>query len=246
MIKISEIISREVIAIYECESVGTIKSVCFNQNLTKAIGFVFFNDENDFDSCINQENIYSITEEGILIRNMSKTSIFVGENNSPINKKIFSVTGKDYGKIKDVILNQDLTVDHFLTNKQTKIYPQNLVTFGSTILITNDNDNPVKAHMFKPKERAFVSEKELKDITVKILQISPTKSEQEPLTPIKFPLKINSSNQTKELIGKKVSKTIMGQNNEIIIRQNNIISGKTLDMAKRHNKTRELMFNVVE
>lgn len=238
MIKISEVISKEVISIYECECVGTIKNVCFNQNLTKAIGFVFFNDETDIENCITKNNVYSLSESGLLIKNLSKVTLFVGESNSPINKKIFSLSGSFLGKIIDVILKQDLSVDHLLTSNNQKIKPEEILTIGNTILIINDKKENIKPNMFKPKEKSLIADKEMKDISVKILKIEPEQSKPNDI----FPLKLSTTNTT-NVIGKKTTRTIFGLNNEVIIRENSIISNKTIEMAKKHNKTKELIMS---
>ena len=45
---------------------------------------------------------------------------------------------------------------------------------------------------------------------------------------------------TNFLIGRKVLKTIYGVNNEVIIKKDNLINAKNLDIAKKHSKLVEL------
>lgn len=46
------------------------------------------------------------------------------------------------------------------------------------------------------------------------------------------------------LIGKKLSRDIVGKNNELILKQNQILTAKQVILAKQHDKLNELFFSV--
>ncbi len=237
--KVSEIISKEIISIYECESVGTVKDVCFNKLLKKVNGFVFFNDDSDLDCYIPTSKIYKLYDEGILIKNTRKIEYFYDESNNPINKKVFSIAGKDCGKIVEIEITQEGNVEYMLTSKGEQINPDNILTNGINIILIKEQDQKISISSFKPKDKIEVSHENLQ---VKIVKM-PIIEEQE-FSPISTPPKITTN--TSSLLGKRAKRTIMGLNNEVIVKQNQLISQYTLNLAKKHNKTNELIFNVME
>lgn len=241
MLKASEIISKEIISIYECESIGTIKNIVFNDNLTKVEKFVFFNDDTDMASCLRANNILSFSEDGIVIKNLSKVDFFADEENNPINKKIFTISSIDYGKISDIILDEKFNVIKLITSKQKEFLPNEILKLGNSICIINDSNEKVKISSFKPKLQ-INNTNVIENIQVKIFNMD--EKDEKPITILpKLPTRITTNLQN--LLGKKVSKTITGHNNEVIIKQFSTISKHTLEMAKRHNKTNELIFNVM-
>ena len=46
------------------------------------------------------------------------------------------------------------------------------------------------------------------------------------------------------LIGKRLSKDIIGKNNELILKQNQILTSKLVLLAKQHDKLNELFYSV--
>lgn len=237
--KISEIISKEIISIFECESVGTIKNVNFTKNLKKINGFIFFNDESDIDCYIPTSKIYALSDEGMMIKNTSKIDFFVDENNNPINKKVFLINGKDCGKIIDIIFNESFMVEYLLTNKGEKIYPEYILTNGMNIVLAKDKNQNISISSFKPKTKQIeVSSENLK---VKIVRLPILENND---ATIVTPPKITTN--TNSLLGKRAKRTIVGFNNEVIVKQDQIVSQYTLNLAKKHNKTNELIFNVTD
>ncbi len=95
---------------------------------------------------------------------------------------------------------------------------------------------------FKPPADFVPQTPELENVQVRLVKLGPENFQQhEPNTQSVMPIKIKPDIST--LVGKTASKTIKGLNNEIIVRENAIISKHTLEMAKVHNKTYELMFS---
>ena len=46
------------------------------------------------------------------------------------------------------------------------------------------------------------------------------------------------------LIGKRLSKDIIGKNNELILKQNQVLTSKLVLLAKQHDKLNELFYSV--
>lgn len=240
MLKVSEIISKEVVSIYEGEVLGTVKNVVLNPTLTKVTKFVFFNDDTDTESCVLVNNLFSISENGIMVKNLSKVAFCVDECNNPINKKIFTTNAQNLGKITDIIVDEKGNIVKFLTSKNCEFLPVDILNSGA-VFVVNDTKTQVKISSFKPKNNFNATTQMLENIQVKIVKMD-EKVMAKKTTPT-FPTKVTTNTNT--IIGKKAAKTITGLNNEIIIKQYGTISKHTLDMAKIHNKTTELLYNTL-
>lgn len=235
MNRISELISKEVISIFECERVGTICGVCFNKSFTKINGYIFFNDENDLENYISTSKIFGLTEEGIMIKNTTKIEPLFEQMNSPINKKAFTISGKDLGKINDAIIDEKSNLLYLETNKGHQIDAKRIVNVGTDMLLLKENDEEkINMSSFRPKEN--MQNLFDNDIKVKIVPIEMKTEERE--TP--FPVKMTAN--TNNILGKRAKYTLLGFNNEIIVRENQIISDYTIKTAKKHNKINELMY----
>lgn len=242
MQKVSETISKEVISIYECESVGTIKNVLLSNNYKKIVAFAFFDDQSDFDSGILSRNIYSFSADGVLIKNLSKIEFHFEDQSSPMNKKVFSLSGENYGKIKDIIFDDKFNVINFETSKNKSFKPSQIFKIGFDTCIIKKEDQIVKINSFKPPKTSNLTTPILDNITVKLVKIDERQDSQSKKNELpQFPIRLQANLES--LIGKTSLKTIKGLNNEIIIRQNSTVSKHTITMAKAHNKTAELMFN---
>ena len=236
MNKLSELISKEVISIYECERIGTVCAVCFNKNFTKIDGYIFFNDETDNENYISANKIYSLSEEGIFIRNISKIESVIKQSNSPINKKAFSITGKSYGKIIDAVIDEKSNLLYLLTNTNEELFIKNIVNIGEDLILLKEEDEKISLSNFKPKETFEIFSTE-NDVKVKIVPINISDTQQKT-----FPTKLVAN--TDKLIGKRAKQTLLGFNNEIIIKQNQVINDTNIKMAKRHNKISQLIYIV--
>ena len=89
---------------------------------------------------------------------------------------------------------------------------------------------------FRPK----VSHKNntLENLTVKIMEIPKIEQPKQKLMPTK--ITVNSD----ILIGKRLQKDIIGKNNELIIKQNQVLTTKHILIAKQHDKLNELFYSV--
>ena len=78
----------------------------------------------------------------------------------------------------------------------------------------------------------------LDNLTVTMMRLPDEDTQVQKLMPKK--LTVNSD----ILIGKKLTKDIIGKNNELILKQNQTITAKQLIVAKQHDKLNELFYSV--
>ncbi len=230
--KLSEIIGKQVFDIYNANIIGTIHDACFDEKYKKVLGFYFFDqDENEF--YLKNSNIYSYSDY-ITVRNSSKVSSDFSLVNplSPIGKNVVAVSGKDYGTLSDVEFDGKYNITNFITNIKS-FSPTEILQISSNMVI---NDEKVKLNSFKPK--TVKSAINLDNLTVTMMRLPDEDTQVQKLMPKK--LTVNSD----ILIGKKLTKDIIGKNNELILKQNQTITAKQLIVAKQHDKLNELFYSV--
>ena len=105
----------------------------------------------------------------------------------------------------------------------------------SSSLVVGDGN--VKLQNFRPKGTRK-SPINLDNLQVTMMRIPEEENQTLKLMPNK--ITVNSD----VLIGKRLSKDIMGKNNELILKQNQIITAKQLVVAKQHEKLNELFYSV--
>lgn len=246
MQKVSEIISKEVVSIYECESIGTIKNVIFSKNFKKIIAFVFFDDQSDFDSGVLSKDVYSFSKDGLLIKNISKVEYYFNQEPSPMNKKVFSLSGEELGKIKDIFFDENFKVINFITSANKTFMPDQILKIGFDICIIKEENQNVKVSNFKPSKNLIKQNPILDSIAVKLVKIDENDEESVSgkIALPQFPIRLQAN--VEGLIGKTALKTLTGLNNEIIVKQNAVISQHTINMARTHNKLNQLIVNTKE
>ncbi len=230
--KLSEIIGKQVFDIYNANIIGTIHDACFDEKYKKVLGFYFFDqDENEF--YLKNSNIYS-NSDYITVKNSSKVSSDFSLVNplSPIGKNVVGVSGKDYGTLSDVEFDEKYNITNFVTNIKS-FSPTEILQISSNMVI---GDEKVKLNSFKPK--TVKSAINLDNLTVTMMRLPDEDTQVQKLMPKK--LTVNSD----ILIGKKLTKDIIGKNNELILKQNQTITAKQLIVAKQHDKLNELFYSV--
>ena len=221
--KLSELIGKQVFVVYNANFLGTVHDVAFDEKYTKILGLYFF-DQEENEYYLKKQNIFSINDY-VCIRNTSKIA-----NDFLLDKpgkNVVGIDGKDYGTLCDMDFDEKYNIVHFITNKE-EIEPKLVLSISNCILIGN-----AKLSSFKPKSQNQVEI--LKNLNVNIMKM------QEP-EKILMPTKITVNSDI--LIGKRLSKDIIGKNNELILKQNQVITSKQILIAKQHDKLNELYYSV--
>ncbi|MBQ3047668.1 MAG: PRC-barrel domain-containing protein [Clostridia bacterium] len=239
---LSEIVSKPVLNLYTGKIEGTVSSIVFDDNYKK-IRYLKIFDKDEEEYSIDSSKIYSVGKNSVVIKNSEALILNINQisnkDNNPINTNIYTTTGDWLGKLTDIQFNERFEVENFISN-ENKIQQKNLVNIGENIIV-NTSDKQIKLNNLKPKiKNQMVSTQNVITIMPKIE--NPT-IENKPKMNYKIsqgftPQKIVSNSNF--LIGRKALKTIYGLNHEIIIKKDNLINEKILDIAKKHSKIMEL------
>lgn len=228
---LSQIIGTEVFSIYDKSEIGVIYSVQINKTRTKIDGFFIFDaDENEF--YLPFKNLLGINNF-VTIKNIEQLSNLLPESNlNPLGKKVISIDGQDYGKITDIIFEKDGKITALKTS-QKDISLTEIASMGDIVIL----GEKTKVSNYKPKKNTHLSKITAEsNFSVKIMSFESSSSSVK-ISPPK--LTINSN----YLVGKKAKTDLIGLNNELIVKKNQIITEKMIEMAKIHNKFNQLYYS---
>lgn len=233
MSKISDIISKQVVSLYEARLVGTIVNVNFDEKFSKLKNFIVVDEEGDRELELSVKDVYS-QKDSFVIKNEAKLKavFFEAETNNPINKICITIAGEVLGKISDVELCGE-EVKEILLESGVKVTPEQVVACES-VLIINSGENKVKRAGFAPRAKKVNTD----NIVVNIQEEE--NSSEEKITPKPVQL-VPPRFVAKTLLGQISLKTIKGLNNEIIVKKGEQITNKVLERAKLHNVLNQLI-----
>lgn len=242
MFKLSEIISKPVLSIFEGVKVGFVKNACFDEKIKKLKGFLVFNDDSEgSEMFVSAKNIFVIGEDSILIKNLDMMSSLLPKENSPVNTGAFSFSGEFGGEINDVIFDEKMNVCFLLTNKDIKIEIEKVYNVGLNTIFYCNEDIKICVAKMKPKIQSFSAGGQ--DIKVNIMEVSNPTLMLENRIEMKNVMPTRVSSGGEFLLGRKATKSILGLNNEYIIKKGQVVTEKIIQVAKQHNKVNELTYN---
>lgn len=223
---LTNIIGKQVFALYEGEIIGTVCDVVFNRDLTKVSALKMFDqDENEYEI---KFSMVKALNDCVIIANRDKLLTYFDKNNkSPMFKPAITEKATRLGKICDCDLTEKGAIKGFITDNNEILEPKyiylrkNFVYYSKTKLLNRN---------IYPKKNVA----SLENIKVNILPFDNKNTDNFVPSKLQF--------NTDTILGKVAKDTLFGVNNEIIIKANQIISEKTIEDASRHNRLNQLYF----
>ncbi len=254
MYNTTEIISKPVINLYNGKLEGTVKNICFDSKFKKATNLILFEDEDGEECILNINKVYKIGTNAITIKNSEGLlpTLFASkvDYNNQINNEVYNLEGEKLGIVTDIVLGDNYKIEKILVDGK-EFNPSAVISFGENNLIINSSGAKYSKDSYKPK----ITQKPKQLDLIKILPKIPEPSEDK-IPKIEFndldikpkqnykisenPLPQRMITSQNYLLGRKLSKTIYGTNNEIIAKKDCLITEKILLSAKTHNKLVEL------
>lgn len=209
-----ENIGKKVIAVGEKRYIGYVLKPCIDFKLLKKTGYIVVDEESEQEYFVALENIKKI-DDCLLIESASVLE-YVGDSGE-FRKKVLSNIGEDYGRVKDYVFERRI-LKKIVTDK-CEINARFICDHGEEILFIS----------FTRKKKKFPRAKK-EDAVVTIME----KKE------VALPAVINLSQSY--YLGKIAFKTLLGMNNELIVKEGGKITKQIFDKAKKHNRLNELFF----
>lgn len=167
MQKFTQLIGAKVISAHNCEYLGTVLNMYINIKNCKIKYLVLSGADDETTYILPTNRIFAINN-AVIVRN--KTAISVSSNielQQIMNSTIISISGKDYGHIVDMELDEKLHIDKILTN-ENEILPSKIIGLNNGLILINDTDKKYTNFSFAPHHRLQTQEN-AKSITVHAL-----------------------------------------------------------------------------
>lgn len=235
MNKLSELISKPVISLYDGHHEGIVGNILLDCKRKRALYAVIFDSLEDTpERVLPLQKIYSVGD-CVMIKNDKDLELFSNLELSmsafcnPMLSTAYDTSGKKLGQVTDIILDDKYFIEEITLSNGERCKGCNLACFNeSTCIVYRDGDT-IKVSSFKPK---FTMPKITSPTIVRIMD------EPEPQRVPTLPNRAIANYRL--LLNRKVTKNISSLNGEIIIRQNSKINHNIIDIARRHGLLREL------
>ena len=233
MKKLSDILNKPVLSLYEGINEGNVENVVFDKKLRKLRFLVLCNDDSGASQNLRKlpaDSHITVGEHAVVIKNSTALSPLLDEElplNNPVNSEVFDTDGKYLGLVSDGTLNDGFNLlDLSLSSAES--YPVEKVlsaSSGTIILSLKDkppHTAPIKKAAKKPKAEVA----------------APASSEEVALPQTVIVAKdINKIYADfSYLLGRKASEDIFNQRKERIVKRNSIVTTTTLAACKKYGK----------
>lgn len=235
MAKVSNLISKYVISLFNGNLEGVVENILFDSVTNKAKYFVVFNENTDLTYVLPTNKIFSIGQDAISIKNNSCLSLYENKElelnklTNPINSMAFSVEGNFLGYVTDIDLEKNYTIKSLIVNNQ-EISLKNIAGFNLNTTIVNF-DNKVNIKKFYDRKKIISSED---NRVVNIVKLETNSSPSISIAPNR------AIANYAFLINRRVAKNILSQNGSLLIKQNSRINAETINIARQNGKLKEL------
>ena len=261
MFKLSSVLNRNVISLFEAQNVGEVSGVLLDKSLNKIRYFAVINhSQNDTELFFPPTLITNVSNDAVTIKNLSKTS---SRSDIPpiyvkviVGASVFSFLGKDYGKISDIEIDEQGKIINFVTPQLT-FAPSKILSHSIDLLIINDTDQKVRlprpcvkkvsSPVPPPTPTVTVSATEtlIQPKATSLPEVEPSLiSSIEPIAPPKATAIVSHSPLTSPqentsydfLLGRTAQKNILADDDTLIIAQSQIIDSSILSLARKYDK----------
>lgn len=229
MAKVSNIISSFVVSIFNGQTEGVVSNILFNEDKKAKYLIISQNDETFL--MLDTNDIYALGEGAVLIKNSQVLNIY--ENKalerencfSPINSIVVNLDGNFLGYVSDIELSSKYSINSISVGSDKTIKLCDVLNVTDSAIIT------CLGHK-KPKLTEFQTSIDIPNTPNDVKVYIQTKPET--ILPTRSVTNYNF------LLNRKVNQNILNFNGEIIIKENQIINTKILDIARINGKIREL------
>ena len=232
MAKVSNIISSFVVSIYNGQTEGVVSNILFNEKKKAKYLIISQNDETFL--MLDTKDIYAFGDGAVLIKNsqvlnMYENKILESKNCfSPINSIVVNLDGNFLGYVSDIDLDNKYSIVSISVGNDKTIKLCDVLNVTDSAILTCLGIKKPKISNFKASNILPTVENNIK-VTI-----------QDDIKPVETLLPTRSITNYNFLLNRKVNRDIQNFNGEIIIKENQIINTKILDIARINGKIREL------
>lgn len=232
MAKVSNIISSFVVSIFDGQTEGVVSNILFNEKKKAKYLIISQNDETFL--MLDTKDIYALGDGAVLIKNSQvmhiyESKILESKNCfSPINSIVVNLDGNFLGYVSDIELDDKYAITSISVGTDKTIKLSDVLNVTDSAILTCIGIKKPKIANFKTTSIIPPTSEDVKVTTLSEQKQSETIVPTRSITNYNF------------LLNRKVNRNIQNFNGEIIIKENQIINTKVLDIARINGKIREL------
>ena len=231
MERITKILGKPVLSIYDGEFIGYIKNVFVDEKLRKVLWLCIFDDNTEEEKIISPKGVYSFEGNAVMIKN--KADIFLAgtiitKDISLIGYKIYSLDGTVTGKITDIEVDSKLYITNIFQQNDEQFDKTTVLKIGNSIIIQK-NSKTDKLNDFRPRQ---ISDLQISN-NRKVVALK--EQNQNKIQPTKL-----LTDGYGFLIGRKVGQNIYSENGTLLAKKQSVITAHLIDTASQNGKLKEL------
>ncbi|MBQ8430616.1 MAG: PRC-barrel domain-containing protein [Clostridia bacterium] len=240
MTNIKNILSLPVLSLFEGDLIGEISNLYFDKKLKK-LELIVVSCEGDLNYSLSPKQIYKLGKNAITIKNSQCLTLNLEDNtenlvSTPLNSKAYTIQGEYLGKISEISLNEKFEVENIVLDNEKILESNKLASCGKNTVIVYDENTKINVSRFKfnLSPKIFKTKEPAK---VETMPAPPTVEEIKP----EITLPQSAVNSPNFMIGRVATQDIYYDDRKLLINANSTITEKTLALACRTNKIKELM-----
>lgn len=246
MVKVSQIISKYVISLFNGKIEGVVENVLIDNATNKVKFLVVFNEETLLTQLLATDKIFAIGNDAVSVKNSGALTLFENKEKetanlfNPINSAVFTIEGEARGRVTDVQLNEKYYVEKFETTDGLHAV-KNIANYTGETLILKDTKKNVNIKNFYERKKANpVNDTRIVSILSKQTVSNPSDDPTQPLLPQTMLTPNRAITNYAFLINRKVQKNIVSQAGNLIIKENSRINTNIINIARKNGKLKEL------
>lgn len=148
MIKVSELLSKQLICLSTASVAGTISNITFDPRLTRGKLLHLLNEDDTAPEIrfVELKRVSALNEDACVVKTddciINEWAAKVTGAANPMNCLGFNQDGKALGKVRDIVLD-GVTVSKILLD-DASFSPKDLLSYSDSLLIFNDTGKPYK------------------------------------------------------------------------------------------------------
>lgn len=154
MKKISDILGKNIISIYEGKKIGIIGNAAFDKKLKKLKSLIIYDDDNEQTDRLRvpAANI-ALEGKAIMIKNLEKvTHDFIDDECNPMNASVYNLNGDFLGNVSEILIDEKTLEIHSLELLENTVLQEQIVSSDFKTIVIKDLNEQIP-QTFAPKKR---------------------------------------------------------------------------------------------
>lgn len=211
-------ISKKVLSLEDKQIIGYVLNIAVDYSKKVLTGY-YIADEDENIYLLKMEHILAV--EDLIVIDSTSNLEFVQDDGEDFRKRVVDENGRNYGRILSLTFDK-LKIKKVITDR-CELLGKYIAEIGKDVVFVSFKKKRNHPRIFPRTDR--------EDIVVQTMRHEE-------------PVKVTLS--SKNFIGKIAYQTLLGYNNELIVRKGDKITKQIFEKAKKHNKLNQLFFILLQ